>query len=88
MTLDPSLDKQCVDFAHNYTKIRVRCPECYRTIKGKNHVRVFKNLAGLWWHFKTEHGQVSNSEFRTDDVKDVLENITKAQWWGMFPFDN
>lgn len=84
MTLDSTLDKHCVDFAHSYAKIRVRCPECYRIIKGKNHVRVFKNLAGLWWHFKNEHGDVSNSQFNTDMIKEILRNISKALELGMF----
>ena len=78
------LDKHRVDFAHNYTRIRLRCPECVRTVKGKNHVKLFKNTAGLWWHFKKEHGQVSNSLFMTEDVKEVLRAISKAQSWGMF----
>ncbi|MEX0763998.1 MAG: hypothetical protein WD033_02365 [Nitrosopumilaceae archaeon] len=84
MTLDSTLDKHCVDFAHNYTKIRVKCPECVRTIKGDNHVRVFKNLAGLWWHFKNEHGIITNSLFSTESVKEILRNIAKALDLGMF----
>ena len=84
MTLDTTLDKHCVDFSHNYTKIRLKCPECVRTIKGDNHVRVFKNLAGLWWHFKNEHGIITNSLFSTEGVKEILRNIAKALELGMF----
>ena len=78
-----SLDKHR-DFAHNYTRIRLRCPECVRTTKGKNHVKLFRNLAGLWWHFKNEHGIITNSLFSTESLKEVLRNIAKALELGMF----
>ncbi len=83
MTVDSSLDKHRVDFAHNYTNFRIKCPECFRVIKGKNHVRVFKNISGVWWHFKNEHGIISNTQFTTDDIKEALRWITKAQSWGI-----
>jgi len=46
---------------------------------------VFKNLAGLSWHIKTEHREISNLKFNTDEIKEVLENLSKAINWGMFP---
>ena len=85
MTLEPSLHKQRVDFSHNYTIIRIKCPECFRTIKGKNHVRIYKNLSGLWRHIKLEHGEISNLEFNTNLIRDVLKHIALAIEWGMFP---
>ena len=85
MTLDPSLDKDPDDFAHNYTNTRLKCPECLRTIKGSNHVKVFKNLAGLAWHIKTEHDWISNLQFTTDSIREVLRNIAIALQWGIIP---
>lgn len=85
MTLELSLDKQRVDFSHNYTKIRIKCPECIRTIKGQNHVKVYKNLAGLWRHIKLEHGEISNLEFNTNLIKEILKHISLAIKFGMFP---
>ena len=75
------------DFAHNYIKIRIKCPECIHTIKGGNHIKVYKNLSGLWWHFKIEHNKISNSQFNTDDIKQVLKKISKALHLGMISFD-
>lgn len=85
MTLEPSLDKHRGDFTHNYTKIRLKCPECVRIIKGGNHVKVHKNLAGLWRHIKTIHGNISNSKFNTEMIKEVLMYIAKALEWGILP---
>ena len=81
-----NLDKD-ENFAHNYIKIRIKCPECIRTIKGSNHVRVYKNLSALWWHFKIEHSKISNSQFNTDDIVQVLKKVSKALHLGMISFD-
>jgi hypothetical protein len=83
VTLEPRLHKERVDFSHNYTLIRIKCPECLRTIKGGNHVKVFKNLAGLWRHIKLEHGEISNCKFNTSQIKEVLKHIALAIEWGM-----
>jgi len=83
MTLEPSLHKQRGDFSHNYKKIRIKCPECVQTIKGGNHVRVYKSLAGLWRHIKLEHGEISNLQFDTLMIKEVLKNISRAVEWGI-----
>jgi len=83
MILEPSLHKERVDFAHNYTKIRIKCPECVKTIKGGNHVRVYKSLAGLWRHIKLEHGEISNLQFNISVIKEVLKNISRAVEWGI-----
>jgi len=72
-----------IDFAHSNIPIRIKCPQCNQEITGSNHVHVFKNLAGFWWHFKTEHGNISNSRFNTDDVREVAKAIAKALEWGM-----
>lgn len=83
MTLEPSLHKQRGDFSHNYKKIRIKCPECIRTIKGRNHVKVYKNLAGIWRHIRHEHGEIVNSVFNTNQIRDVLRSIAIAIEWGM-----
>lgn len=83
MTLEPSLHKQRGDFSHNYKKIRIKCPECIRTIKGRNHVKVYKNLAGLWRHIRHEHGEIVNSVFNIKQIREVLTSIAIAIEWGM-----
>lgn len=83
MTLEPSLHKQRGDFSHNYKKIRIKCPECIRIIKGRNHVKAYKNLAGLWRHIKLEHGDISNLEFNTHQIKEILRHIAQAIELGM-----
>lgn len=85
MTLAPSLHKERVDFSHNYAKIRIKCPECIRTVKGSNHVRVYDNIPGLWRHIKQEHGEISNLQLTTDVIKEVLKNIALAIEWRMLP---
>jgi len=74
------------DFAHNYNPSRTKCPECVRTIKGKNHIRDHPNLSSLWWHIKTEHGEISNSQFNTDEIIEILEKISKAIHLGMISY--
>ncbi len=83
MTLKPRLHKQREDFAHNYKPVRVKCPECMRLVKGSNHVRVYKNLAGLWRHIKLEHGIISNLETNMNQIKQVLRNMSIAVYLGM-----
>lgn len=85
MTLEPSLHKERVDFSHNYTKIRIKCPECIRTIKGVNHVRVYDNIPGLWRHIRQDHGEISNLQLTTDRIKEVLKNIVLAIEWRILP---
>jgi len=75
------------DFSHNYHLIRIKCPECVRTIKGKNHIRIHKSLSSFWWHFKTEHSEISNSQFNTDQIIEILKKISKAIHFGMLGFD-
>jgi len=74
------------DFAHNYNPTRMKCPVCIIIVKGKNHVKVHKNLASLWWHIKTEHGNISNSQFNTDDIIEILKKISKAIHLGMISY--
>lgn len=74
------------DFAHNYIPFRTKCPECIRTIKGKNHIRVHKSLSSFWWHFKTEHSEISNSQFNTDEIIEILKKISKAIHLGMISY--
>lgn len=88
MTKDPRIHKDSDDFSHNYTPVRMKCPECMRIVKGTNHVRVYKNLAGLWRHIKLEHGDISNLEFNLEKIKEVLRRIALAISWEMFPDSN
>ena len=73
-------------YADNYIKIRIKCPECVRIIKGKNHIRVHKSLSSFWWHFKTEHGEISNSQFNTDEIMEISKKISKAIHLGMISY--
>jgi len=66
------------DFAHNYTKIRIKCPECIMTKKVIRHCKTYHNLAGLWWHFKREHETVGNRNLKTDEFCNILKNVSKA----------
>ena len=72
----PVYCSQCHD------EIRVQCPVC-RLTKIPRHCKVFKNIAALWWHLKQDHGKFAYSQFNSDDVCKVLNNLTKAIRWGI-----
>lgn len=73
--------EQNENFAHNYVKIRIKCPECLRCINPKSHVHVFRNTSGLWRHIKTEH--IELSDFQLDEIKVILKKISVAAYLGM-----
>jgi len=79
------IDKDRLFFTQNYKPIRLRCPECVRITKILRHCRIFKNLPGLWWHIKRDHGYFSNLLFDTDAVVAILNAISKAKEWGIIP---
>ena len=83
MSNDSQINKDRLLFTQNNKPIRVRCPECVRTTKILRHCRIFKNLPGLWWHIKQDHGYFSNLLFNTDDVIKILNSISKAIEWGI-----
>ena len=85
MTLESSLHKERVDFSHNYTQFRIKCPECMRVVKGSNHVEVHKNLSAGWRHFKIEHFGLVNSQFDFDEVKQVYRGLARAMELKMLP---
>jgi len=85
LSYDDSLDKDRLYFTQNYKPIRLRCPECVRTTKILRHCRIFKNLPGLWWHIKRDHGYFSNLLFDTDAVVAILNAVSKAKEWGIIP---
>jgi len=66
------------NFAHNYIRILIKCPECVRIIKGMNHVKNQKNLAALLWHIRTEHKTISNTQFNMAEIIEILKAISKA----------
>ena len=66
------------DFAHNYNRILIKCPECVRIIKGMNHVKNQKNLAALLWHIRIEHRTISNTQFNMTEIIEILKAISKA----------
>ena len=66
------------DFAHNYNPTRMKCPVCIITVKGKNHVKVHKNLASLSWHIKREHKTISTIEFNMMEIIKLLKTISKT----------
>jgi len=78
------LDKELLYFTQNNTPIRLYCSECVRT-KILRHCRIFKNLPGLWWHIKQDHGYFSNLLFDTDAIAAVLNAVSKAIEWGIIP---
>lgn len=71
------------DFAHNYTKIRIKCPECIMTKKVTRHCKVYHNLSGLWWHFRRDHKSIGNRNFETKEFCNILRNVSKAVNLGM-----
>ena len=85
MIKESELDKDRLYFTQNNSPIRLRCPECVRTTKILRHCRIFKNLPGLWWHIKQDHGNFSNVSFNTDDVIKTLNGVSKAKEWEIFP---
>jgi len=85
VTKEPELDKDRLLFTQNNSPIRLRCPECVRNTKILRHCRIFKNLPGLWWHIKREHGYFSNLLFDTDAIVAVLNAVSKAKEWGIIP---
>ncbi len=80
-----SVDKDRLFFTQNNSPIRVKCPECLRVIKNPRQAPIFKKLPALWWHFKRDHGEVSNLLFTTKDVKDALNGLSKALDLGILP---
>ena len=89
MSYQSQLDKDRVTAycSQCYKKIRLQCPECVNTKKIKRQCRIYKTPASLWWHIKVDHGYFANSQFNTNDVCKVLNNIVKAITWGMIPFE-
>ena len=85
MTSADPLDKDRLFFTQNNFPIRVKCPECLRVTKNPRQTPVFKKLPALWWHFKRDHGEVSNLFFTTKDVKDALNGLSKAIDLGILP---
>ena len=71
------------DFAHNYKKIRIQCPECIKSKKVTRHCKVFHNLAGLWWHFRREHKDIGARYLNTDEFCNILRSLSKAVNLGM-----
>jgi len=65
-----------------YDRIRVRCPVCLLTKKPR-HCKIFKNTAALWWHIRRDHREFVYSQFTSEDVCEVLNNLTKAIRWGI-----
>ncbi len=85
MSNDSEIDKGRLYFTQNNSSIRLRCPECVRAKKILRHCRIFKNLPSLWWHIKGDHGYFSNLQFKTDDVIEILNAVSKANEWGIIP---
>jgi len=85
MTYPKPLHKDRVAYcSQNYTKTRLQCPVCLLT-RIPRKCKIYKNLAGLWWHLKQDHKDFVFSQFSSDDVLDVLNNVTKAINWGIIP---
>jgi len=85
MTYPKRLQKHRAAYcSQNYTEIRLRCPVCL-LIKKPRHCKIYKNTAALWWHLRQEHGEFVYSQFTSEDVLDVLNNMSKAIKWGIIP---
>ena len=80
-------DRPVAYFTQNNSPIRVKCPECMRITKSPRQCKIFKKLPGLWWHIKQEHEPISNLQFNTNDIIDVLNGLSRAQQWGMISDD-
>jgi len=79
------IDKDRLFFTQNNKPMRLRCPECVRTMKSPRHCRIFKNLPALWWHIKRGHGYISNLLFTTEGIVEILNAISKAKDFGIIP---
>ena len=83
MTYQKPLHKDRVAYCSQcYTDIRLQCPACLLT-KIPRHCKIFKNPAALWWHLRRDHTDFVCSQFSSDDVCEVLNNLTKAIRWGI-----
>ena len=75
--------KNLEDFAHNYIKTRVKCPQCSLIFKSKNQVRVYDTLSGVSWHISRDHADISTE--RLDEIVQVLKKLSIALHWGTLP---
>jgi len=83
MTYQKPLHKDRVAYcSQSYDDIRLQCPVCLLT-KIPRHCKIFKNTAALWWHIRRDHREFVYSQFNSDDVCEVLNNLTKAIRWGI-----
>ena len=83
LNIQRPIHKDRLSFTQNNKKIRLRCPECVRTKKQLCHCKIYKNLPALWWHLKRDHGNISNLDFNTGEIIDVLNGLDKAIHWGI-----
>ena len=65
------------DFAHNHKKNRFRCTFCLELIIGRNHVRVYHTLSGLWRHILQDHPEI----YFEDNEK--FKQILRAMSWAL-----
>ena len=85
MIVNPELIKTRIYCTQISDEIRIRCPECVRIKKCLQHCKIFKSLPSIWYHIKSENGEISNSDFKTEDVLEVFNNIARAMEWKIFP---
>ena len=85
MSIKRELFKTRAYFTQIQDKVDLRCIECVRIKKWIQHCKIFHSFPSLWYHVVTEHGEISNSEFRTSDIFETLNNIAWAIQWKMFP---
>jgi len=70
-------DRRVAYCSQCYNNIRLQCPVCLLT-KVPRHCKIHKNIASLWWHLKQDHGDFVYSQFNSDELCDVLNNLVKA----------
>ena len=68
--------------SQNYDFIKLKCPICLLDTIPRN-CRIYKNLAGLWWHIKQNHDGFVCSEYDVNDILDVLNSLDRAIKWGI-----
>jgi len=68
------------DFAHNNQYVRIKCPVCLLYTKN-NRIHMYHNTSGLWWHIRTEHRDMQDSQ--QNEIAEILKKVSVAVHLGM-----
>jgi len=88
MIINREHNKTRAYFTQTQFEIDIRCPKCVKEKKCLQHCKIFHSLASIWYHIVTEHGEILDSDLKTSDIFETLNNIAWAIEWKMFPSSN